>query len=113
MAKKYFCLKGPRKEIISGWLLSGRGIVTRMIVAAGFGATNHFWSYRRLSSTASWSLDATGLGAFATAADGGTQTPPSDRRPGGPERTSGDGAWATATDAPGSFSRLHKPQTST
>lgn len=50
--------------IVSGWLFSGRGIVTRMIVAAGSGATKHFSSYHRLFSTASWSLDPMGLGVF-------------------------------------------------
>ena len=50
--------------IITGWLFSGRGIVTRMIVAAGSGATKHFSSYHRLLSTASWSLDAMGLVVF-------------------------------------------------
>ena len=50
--------------IITGWLFSGRGIVTRMIVAAGSGATKHFSSYHRLLSTASWSLDKMGLAVF-------------------------------------------------
>ena len=50
--------------ILSGWLFSGRGIVTRMIVAAGSGATKHFSSYHRLFSTASWSRDALGLAMF-------------------------------------------------
>ena len=50
--------------IVSGWLFSGRGIVTRMIVAAGSGATKHFSSYHRLFSSASWSLDAMGLTVF-------------------------------------------------
>ena len=39
--------------IVSGWLFAGRGIVTRMIVAAGSGATKHFSSYHRLFSMAS------------------------------------------------------------
>ena len=47
--------------LVSGWLFSGRGIVTRMIVAAGSGATKHFSSYHGLLSAASWSLDAMGL----------------------------------------------------
>ncbi|MFM7035745.1 MAG: hypothetical protein ACKOYJ_11300 [Planctomycetia bacterium] len=50
--------------IVSGWLFSGRGIITRMIVAAGSWATKHFSSYHRLVSTASWSLDAMGLAVF-------------------------------------------------
>ena len=50
--------------IASGWLFSGRGIVTRMIVAAGPGATKHFSAYHRLFSAASWSLDAVGLALF-------------------------------------------------
>ena len=50
--------------LVSGWLFSGRGIVTRMIVAAGSGATKHFSSYHRLLSAASWSLDAMGLAVF-------------------------------------------------
>jgi hypothetical protein len=50
--------------LVSGWLFSGRGIVTRMIVAAGSGATKHFSSYHRLLSSASWSLDAMGLAVF-------------------------------------------------
>jgi len=50
--------------IVSGWLFSGRGVVTRIIVAAGSGATKHFSSYHRLFSTASWSLDAMGLAVF-------------------------------------------------
>lgn len=47
--------------LVSGWLFSGRGVVTRMIVAAGSGATQHFSSYHRLLNAASWSLDAMGL----------------------------------------------------
>ena len=35
-----------------------------MIVAAGSGASKHVSSYHRLLSTASWSLDATGLVVF-------------------------------------------------
>ena len=50
--------------LVSGWLFSGRGVVTRMIVAAGSGATKHFSSYHRLLSVASWSLDAMGLAVF-------------------------------------------------
>ena len=50
--------------LVSGWLFSGRGVVTRMIVAAGSGATKHFSSYHRLFSTASWSLDAVGMAVF-------------------------------------------------
>ena len=50
--------------IVSGWLFSGRGIVTRMIVAAGSGATEHVSSYHRIFSSASWSLDAMGLAVF-------------------------------------------------
>jgi len=50
--------------IASGWLFSGRGIVTRMIVAAGPGATKHFSAYHWLFSAASWSLDAVGLALF-------------------------------------------------
>ena len=50
--------------LVSGWLFSGRGIVTRMIVAAGSGATKHFSSYHGLLSAASWSLDAMGLAAL-------------------------------------------------
>jgi len=50
--------------LVSGWLFSGRGIVTRMIVAAGSGASKHFSSYHRLLSAASWSLDAMGPAVF-------------------------------------------------
>ena len=55
---------GSLCTLVSGWLFSGRGVVTRMIVAAGSGATKHFSSYHRLLSTASWSLDAMGLAVF-------------------------------------------------
>lgn len=51
--------------IVSGWLFSGRGVVTRMIVAAGSRATKHFSSYHRVFSTAAWSLDPMGLAVFA------------------------------------------------
>ena len=50
--------------LVSGWLFSGRGIVTRMIVAAGSGASKHLSSSHRIVSTASWSLDAMGLVVF-------------------------------------------------
>jgi hypothetical protein len=50
--------------VVSGWVFSGRGIVTRMIVAAGSGATKHFSSYHRVFSTAAWSLDPMGLAVF-------------------------------------------------
>jgi hypothetical protein len=49
---------------VSRWVFSGRGIVTRMIVAAGSGATKHFSSYHRVFSTAAWSLDPMGLAVF-------------------------------------------------
>ena len=52
------------RTVASGWLFSGHGIVTRMIVAAGAGATKHFSAYHRLFSAASWSLDALGLALF-------------------------------------------------
>lgn len=50
---------------ISCWLFSGRGMVTRMIVAACSRATKYFSSYHRLLSATSWSLDAMGLAVFA------------------------------------------------
>jgi len=52
------------RTVASGWLFSGRGIVTRIIVAAGPGATKHFSAYHRLFSVASWSLDAAGIALF-------------------------------------------------
>lgn len=50
--------------VASGWLYCGHGIVTRMIVAAGAGATKHFSAHHRVFSAASWSLDALGLALF-------------------------------------------------
>jgi len=53
--------------IVTGWVLSGRGTVTRMILAAGPSATKHFSSYHRVFSTARWSIDALGLAVFEMA----------------------------------------------
>ena len=50
--------------LMNGWVFSGQGIVTRMIVAAGSTATKHFSSYHRFLSSARWSLDAMGLAVF-------------------------------------------------
>ena len=50
--------------LMNGWVFSGQGIVTRMIVAAGSIATKHFSSYHRFLSSARWSLDAMGLAVF-------------------------------------------------
>jgi len=36
----------------------------------------------------------------SAAMDGGAQAASRERRPGGPERTSGDGAWAVPTSEP-------------
>jgi len=47
--------------VAAGWLISGRGVVTRMITAAGSGATKHYSSYYRFLNAASWSLDKMGL----------------------------------------------------
>lgn len=52
------------RTLVSGWLFSDRGIVTRMIAAEGATATKQFSSYHRLLNTASWSLDATALAVF-------------------------------------------------
>lgn len=53
--------------IVTGWVLSGRGTITRMILAAGPSATKHFSSYHRVFSTARWSIDALGLAVFEMA----------------------------------------------
>jgi hypothetical protein len=50
--------------VVTGWVFSGRGTVTRSILSAGSLATKHFSSYHRLFSAARWSLDAVGLGVF-------------------------------------------------
>lgn len=47
--------------VAAGWLISGRGVVTRMIMAAGSGATKHYSSSYRFLNAASWSLDMMGL----------------------------------------------------
>lgn len=51
--------------VVTGWVFSGRGTITRSILAAGGLATKHFSSYHRLFSAARWSLDALGLAIFA------------------------------------------------
>ncbi len=53
--------------IVTGWVFSGRGTVTRMILAAGPSATKHFSSYHRVFSTARWSIDALGWAVFEMA----------------------------------------------
>lgn len=53
--------------IVTGWILSGRGTITRMILTAGPSATKHFFSYQRVFSTARWSIDAIGLAVFEMA----------------------------------------------
>lgn len=50
--------------VVTGWVFSGRGTITRSILAAGGLATKHFSSYHRLFSAAQWSLDAVGLDVF-------------------------------------------------
>lgn len=50
--------------VVTGWVFSGRGTITRSIVSAGGLATKHFSSYHRLFSVARWSLDAVGLAVF-------------------------------------------------
>lgn len=50
--------------VVTGWVFSGRGTITRSILAAGGLATKHFSSYHRLFSAAQWSLDAVGLAVF-------------------------------------------------
>lgn len=50
--------------VAAGWLISGRGVVTRMIVAAGSGATKHCSSSYQFLNAASWSLDKMGLWRF-------------------------------------------------
>jgi hypothetical protein len=47
----------------TGWVFASRHTATRMILAAGESAENHF-SYHRLFSAARWSLDAMGLAVF-------------------------------------------------
>jgi hypothetical protein len=51
--------------VVTGWVFSGRGTVTRSILSAGDLATKHFSSYHCLFSAARWSLDALGLAVFA------------------------------------------------
>ena len=51
--------------VVTGWVFSGRGTITRSILSAGDRATKHFSSYHRLFSAARWSLDAVGLAVFA------------------------------------------------
>ena len=50
--------------VVTGWVFSGRGTITRSILSAGGLATKHFSSYHRLFSAAQWSLDAVGLAVF-------------------------------------------------
>jgi len=50
--------------VVTGWVFSGRGTITRSILSAGGLATKHFSSYHRLFSAARWSLDAVGLAVF-------------------------------------------------
>lgn len=50
--------------VVTGWVFSGRGTITRSILAAGGLATKHFSSYHRLFSAAQWSFDAVGLAVF-------------------------------------------------
>jgi hypothetical protein len=50
--------------IATGWVLTSRRTVTRMILAAGEAAGKHYSSYHRLFSAARWSLDRVGLAVF-------------------------------------------------
>jgi len=50
--------------VVTGWVFSGSGTITRSILAAGGLATKHFSSYHRLFSAARWSLDTIGLAVF-------------------------------------------------
>ena len=50
--------------VVTGWVFSGSGTITRSILAAGDLATKHFSSYHRLFSAARWSLDVIGLAIF-------------------------------------------------
>ena len=52
--------------VVTGWVFSGSGTITRSILAAGDLATKHFSSYHRLLSAARWSLDVIGLAIFDT-----------------------------------------------
>ena len=52
--------------VVTGWVFSGSGTITRSILAAGDLATKHFSSYHRLFSAARWSLDVIGLAIFET-----------------------------------------------
>lgn len=51
--------------MLTGWVLSGRRTVTRMIDAAGMAGVRHHSIYHRLFAEANWSLDRLGLMLFA------------------------------------------------
>ncbi|MAT68256.1 MAG: hypothetical protein CMJ58_01905 [Planctomycetaceae bacterium] len=56
--------------LAAGWVLASRRTVTRMILAAGDSAGEHFSSYHRVFSAARWSLDRAGLAVFDLIAPG-------------------------------------------